>query len=254
MARKKRESDQRVENRIGDPIPAPGIGSRITAAANLFASRIDAASYCGISSDTLRRWERDETVPSFDGLARLAHGANVSLDWLATGKGPMRGGSTTREDDGDDWGDGSISEELTRYEGELERLNRVPVTSKDIQENQSLADMRKQLQRIVGDPYVFTNLRNRANLILRLAFVDQEAEKRHEEQLHEAFGKVKDAAKVVTDAADILGWRPPSSFREALKSAIIDHQLSPEAVLRLMMAVREDCAPRSDGDKSPYAW
>lgn len=89
MSRKKRESDRDIVNRIKDPIPAPGIGSRISAIADLYKSRIDASTRCGISSDTLRRWEREGVTPSFDALACLALGVGASLEWVATGKGPM---------------------------------------------------------------------------------------------------------------------------------------------------------------------
>lgn len=93
MAKKKRESDRPEANRISDPIPAPGIGSRIEAVADRYGSRMSAASYCGISTDTLRRWTKEDVVPSFDAMARLAHGVGVSMDWLATGKGPMLAGT-----------------------------------------------------------------------------------------------------------------------------------------------------------------
>jgi transcriptional regulator with XRE-family HTH domain len=86
---KKGESDQ--QNRIGsrDPIRATGIGSRIGEVASTLGTRKHAADIAGISADTLQRYIREEVTPSFEPLARMAHGAGVSLDWLATGEGRM---------------------------------------------------------------------------------------------------------------------------------------------------------------------
>lgn len=88
------EPDRSAENRIGDPIPAKGIGSRIAATAVKLGSRKNAANISRISSDSLRRWIAEEVSPSFDGMARLAAAAGVSLDWLATGKEPQMAGAS----------------------------------------------------------------------------------------------------------------------------------------------------------------
>ncbi|HET7662823.1 MAG TPA: hypothetical protein VFK31_04210 [Rhodanobacteraceae bacterium] len=42
-----------------------------------------------ISSAALQRYIKEENAPTFDVAARLCAAADVRLDWLATGEGPM---------------------------------------------------------------------------------------------------------------------------------------------------------------------
>ena len=66
------------------------LGTRINAAAKLYGSRKNAANAAGVSVDMLARYIRNENQPSFDAIAKLCVGQNVSIAWLATGEGEMR--------------------------------------------------------------------------------------------------------------------------------------------------------------------
>lgn len=44
----------------------------------------------GVSPDQLARYVKGQNAAPFEVLARLAGAKGVSLDWLATGRGPMR--------------------------------------------------------------------------------------------------------------------------------------------------------------------
>ena len=68
------------------------LGKRITIVANLYKDRKSAALAAGISTDQLARYMRGENQPSFTAMATLAHQHGISLDWLATGNGDMKGG------------------------------------------------------------------------------------------------------------------------------------------------------------------
>ena len=46
----------------------------------------------GIAQNTLRNWTHGISEPSTSKLCALAHYTNVSIEWLATGEGPMRPG------------------------------------------------------------------------------------------------------------------------------------------------------------------
>lgn len=70
-------------------IPAPGIGRRIGMAAGLLGTRRYASDIACISSAALQRYIKEENAPTFDVAARLCAAADVRLDWLATGDGPM---------------------------------------------------------------------------------------------------------------------------------------------------------------------
>jgi len=77
------------------PFPLMGFGTRIGAVADLYVSRKAAAAAAGVSLSTLQRWIAEDGAPAFDSLAKLAYGNGASLDWIATGQGSMRPGSTT---------------------------------------------------------------------------------------------------------------------------------------------------------------
>lgn len=101
-------SDAIVSNRTGRPIPTSGIGQRIGRAAEELGTRTSAYTVMGVSSAALQRYIKEENVPPFDAVARLCVAAGVSLDWLATGEGPMKvreaaseqGSQVTRPDPG----------------------------------------------------------------------------------------------------------------------------------------------------------
>src|SRR5690554_4229066 len=87
MQGKKTESERQSSIGRDVPIVAPGIGTRIKAAADRIGSRTKAASAAGISDDMLYKYIREQSNPSFSAMAGLAAEARVRLEWLATGEG-----------------------------------------------------------------------------------------------------------------------------------------------------------------------
>jgi transcriptional regulator with XRE-family HTH domain len=83
------ESDAATANRTERPIPSPGIGRRISEAADRLGTRTSAYKVMGVSSAALQRYIKEENSPPFDALARLCVATSVSLDWLATGEGEV---------------------------------------------------------------------------------------------------------------------------------------------------------------------
>lgn len=65
------------------PILAPGIGTRISEAAQMLGSRRNAASVMGISSAALQRYVSEDNMPPFDAIARLCAAAKVRMEWVA---------------------------------------------------------------------------------------------------------------------------------------------------------------------------
>ncbi|HEC90928.1 MAG TPA: hypothetical protein ENI55_04600 [Alphaproteobacteria bacterium] len=63
--------------------------SRIEDVLALYPTRKSAAKVAKVSAEQLSRYAKGLNVPPFDVLARLAHGVNVCLDWLAAGEGSM---------------------------------------------------------------------------------------------------------------------------------------------------------------------
>jgi|SRR5208282_2466556 len=55
-----------------------------------FGSRYRIAKVSGVPESTLQQYEDQKLPPRSDILIKLAHAANVSIEWLATGQGEMR--------------------------------------------------------------------------------------------------------------------------------------------------------------------
>lgn len=66
------------------------MGKRIFDVCAIIGNQMQAALVAGVSISTLQRYIRGEVDPSLEGMMRLAKQADASLDWLATGEGPMR--------------------------------------------------------------------------------------------------------------------------------------------------------------------
>ncbi len=74
-----------------DPdIANDSLTARISVLVGLFPTRRAAAAAGGISVDQVGRYMVGVNAAPFPVLARLAAAQGVSLDWLATGRGPMR--------------------------------------------------------------------------------------------------------------------------------------------------------------------
>ena len=84
-----KSSSASVLHRTPAPIPAPGLGRRIGLAAKLIGTRRYASDVTHISSAALQRYIKEENAPTFDVAARLCAAADVRLEWLASGEGPM---------------------------------------------------------------------------------------------------------------------------------------------------------------------
>lgn len=75
---------------VSVPIPAKGIGTRISAACDELGTRKNAAQVLEVSVDSLARYIREENMPPFDVAARLCIATGRSLEWLATGQEPVK--------------------------------------------------------------------------------------------------------------------------------------------------------------------
>lgn len=81
-------SKSEVTKKLGERVPTytPEVGSRIADAIDAVGGLRAAAKFAGVSEDSLASWRDGKTRPSFFGLLGLATAADVSLDWLATGR------------------------------------------------------------------------------------------------------------------------------------------------------------------------
>lgn len=65
------------------------LATRMHAVVRLYTSKTSAAKAAGISPEQLTRQLQGRNRPFFDTMARLCVTKDVSLDWVATGEGPM---------------------------------------------------------------------------------------------------------------------------------------------------------------------
>lgn len=83
------ESDADNENRTSGPILTNGIGHRIRETSDRIGGRKQLAKIAGMSDAQLYRIMSEGSAPKIETVAAIARGAGVSLEWLATGEGPM---------------------------------------------------------------------------------------------------------------------------------------------------------------------
>lgn len=68
------------------------LSARIRELVDMFSNHTEAAKAAGRSTDAVGDWVAGRRVPAFDVLARMAHVKSVSLEWLASSKGPKLAG------------------------------------------------------------------------------------------------------------------------------------------------------------------
>ncbi|MBF0311725.1 MAG: helix-turn-helix transcriptional regulator [Magnetococcales bacterium] len=73
------------------------LGHRIAAVCKEIGSQKDAADFFGIPIATLGRYIRGVNNPPVTAISRIAALSHVNLDWLITGKEPMRPGMAQKD-------------------------------------------------------------------------------------------------------------------------------------------------------------
>ncbi|NII74248.1 transcriptional regulator with XRE-family HTH domain [Dyella sp. SG562] len=78
-----------IKGGTGVPDELLGIGTRISDACGRLGRREDASDVMGVSLAALQRYIRGENMPPFEAVARLCKAADVSMEWIASGRGSM---------------------------------------------------------------------------------------------------------------------------------------------------------------------
>ena len=109
----KREIKKKTaSSKISDQFSAftDGVGTRINEAAKIAGGKKKLAEMAGLSESQLHRIVSGESQAKVEPLAAIARGLGISLEWLATGEGPMR----HDENDAAAQRAGEISQELAK--------------------------------------------------------------------------------------------------------------------------------------------
>ena len=80
----------------GTPVPSftAELGTRFSLVIERIGGLKKAAETAGTSDETLANWRDGRARPSLFGVIGLAEAADVSVEWLATGREPMERGET----------------------------------------------------------------------------------------------------------------------------------------------------------------
>ena len=171
-----------------------------------------------MNAETLGGYERGDSQPDLVFLASYKQRFSVNLDWLITGEGDMFL-SVARDD-----GEARLNAELDAIEEKLWSAE-VPIDLADMTSDQ--AEMYEALQRIVetasDDP-----TRARADLFLKLAWADADAEERSEKRFKSVVSRFKRVAEMIGRIEATLNWEMPLAAREAMKALALGYEISEE--------------------------
>lgn len=78
------------ENHV--PFLIKDIGTRINEVSAIIGGKKEVAKVAGLSESQLHRIVAGDSQPKLEPIVAIARAANISLEWLATGEGPMRPG------------------------------------------------------------------------------------------------------------------------------------------------------------------
>jgi phage repressor protein C with HTH and peptisase S24 domain len=92
ISRQKESTISTVER----PSASEGLRDRLKIIVDQFGSNSAFARHIGVAETTIRRWINGSVEPKHHSLVGVAAAANVSIEWLMSGKGEMRPQETIR--------------------------------------------------------------------------------------------------------------------------------------------------------------
>lgn len=187
----------------------------------------------GIKPSTLRSI-MSGTRPVIDNLVAIADTAGVSLEWLATGRGDRR--PPTFEGAPKD----EIDELLEGSRLILARFEDLPMAGDIIGVGHPLWTIYTTLHDIARDESNSDTQRGEADLLLRVAFDDRGAERRHARRVKEAGARMRAAYDAVDAALVAVEWAPSQILKEELRTITFRHDLPVDDLVLLLVAIRDE--------------
>lgn len=81
--------DTNIPGKTQDPTSYSGLGGRIKKLADFLGGKKEMARLASVSEVQIYRYINEENLPNVNIVVILARAAGVSIEWLATGVGPM---------------------------------------------------------------------------------------------------------------------------------------------------------------------
>ncbi len=208
------------------------IGKRLSAARRAIGLSIDEfGAQTGIPVSTLKKYESGHRVPGGDAIQAITK-AGINAHWLVTGEGPMLSKQASDEERA------KIDAEIEAVEKELSRF-KLPVSQDDILKSPELLDIKQRVIQIQKNPAATDPQRTRADLILNLAFQDEDAGVRLEQKRRDLSERLRAARESYEEVIKAVGYQPPPAFAEALKTAIF-YGLNVERAALLLEAFKHE--------------
>ena len=91
-------------NKSGKSVPrtdnnqAAELGRRIAVAIERIGSLVKAGAVAGVTDEAVARWRDGLSRAPFDGIVQLCQASGLSIEWMATGKGPRDSAAMTNHD------------------------------------------------------------------------------------------------------------------------------------------------------------
>ncbi len=182
----------------------------------------------------LRSWqeyERGSRIPGSQVIAGLVK-LGVNANWVLVGEGPMLSKQASDEEKA------KIDAEIEAVEKELSRFE-LPVSQDDVLKSPELLYIKQRVMQIQKNPAATDPQRTRADLILSLAFQDEEAGVRLEQKKRDLSERLRAARESYEEVIKAVGYQPPPAFAEALKTAIF-YGLNVERAALLLEAFKHE--------------
>ncbi len=81
--------DTNIQGKVLNPASYSGLGTRIKKLADFLGGKKEMARLANVSEVQIYRYINEENTPNVNIIVTLARAAGVSIEWLATGVGPM---------------------------------------------------------------------------------------------------------------------------------------------------------------------
>ncbi|MDT8428526.1 MAG: helix-turn-helix transcriptional regulator [Pseudomonadales bacterium] len=239
MHNKKTESELNVDSSNSVPILTHGIGTRINAiTSQINGGKRQLAKQIGLSEAQLHRIIAGQSQTRIETIVSIAKVAGVSIEWLATGEGPMRPQPADVAAGGQPSG-GTAAEVFDRIEALLEAVDEVPVSHDALSKSPELQGAHRDLQRLAADQSLQANQRARADMMLRVAFGDSQADARYEARVHDTFSKLRQADDTVKRTCSLVDYTPSPMLRSTIV-ALVAEGMTDTQLYQLLATLKAD--------------
>lgn len=199
----------------------------------------EAGELLGVSGNTLGSYERGEVLPDVDFLAVFA--AKTGADFQELLRLRLASGKTEEarrlseqlraEDEAHRAAPTGASRVLDEVEAFLNQRQDFPLVVTGFPADSAIVSSYQSLKSVVRSLESTQIERARADMLLDLAFADEEAQRRRDRVHVDMKARVQAINRDFEDVSEAAGWKPPLLVRQAITGAMLFHGLTKEGAL-----------------------